>query len=180
VLTCIAVVAAVGVLGMVGCGESTPASGTAEGEAVSAQGYPQWMRTVTGNGERHLQVPLIALNCPVGNGFRCDRIVFSYALRLPARRFRAWVAGRPVRGLRTAAWGEEGPMKGETGLGWTGFVQPAGLTESGARLHLKPARPNYWAGTPPVTAPVRIAATLKSGERVAELFPFVRLQAGYG
>lgn len=176
------VCAALGVVAMVGCGGE---SGTG---AVAGGGYPQWMRTVERDGRASLQSPLIALNCPVGNSFRCDRIVFSYELRLPARSLEAWVAGRPVRGLRTAPYRGEGSRRGEAGLGlqgaagfsWTGHVQPAGMSEPGAPLHIDPPRPDYWAGEPPVRARVLVVATLKSGETVREIFPFVRLQAGYG
>jgi len=164
----------VGVL--VGCGGSGDEGGP-------GTRHPQWMRTATDGDEPRFQVPLIALNCPVGNGFRCDRIVFAYALALPARKLEAWVAGRQVKGLRSAPYGEDGPQKGETGLTWTGFVQPAGLSDPGSPIEIPstPAtRRNYWAGTPSVRVAVRIVAHLKRGETVSELFPFVNLQAGYG
>lgn len=163
--------------GLGACGD--PGSKAAE----SGSGHPQWLREVERDGRSSYQTPLIALNCPVGNGFKCDRIVFAYSLALPAQRLEAWVGGRRVKGLRTGPWGEDGPYEGETGLGWTGFVQPAGLTQPGAALEIPstPAtRRNYWAGTPRVRAPVLIVAELKSGETVRELFPFVNLQAGYG
>jgi hypothetical protein len=164
--------AALGVVAIAGCGGE---SGTATGGE-----YPQWMRSETSDGQTRLSAPLIALNCQVGNAFRCDRIVFSYGLRLPAGGLEAWVAGRRVTGLRTAPYGGEGSHHGESGLTWTGHVQPAGLTEPGAPLQIDPPRPNYWAGEPPVRARVLVVARLKSGETVREIFPFVRLQAGYG
>src|SRR4051794_17242750 len=74
------------VLALVGCGtEGEKATGPS-----ASSGYPQWMRSVEHRGESGWQVPLIALNCPVGNGFRCDRLIFAYALRLPAERLEAW------------------------------------------------------------------------------------------
>jgi hypothetical protein len=164
-------VACLGTVLLVGCGG---------GDATQRPVHPQWLRAVDRGGESGYQVPLIALNCPVGNGFRCDRIVFAYTLALPASRFEAWVAGRPVKGLRTAPYGEDGPHEGETGITWTGFVQPAGMAEPGAPHELTPSKPDYWAGRPPVRARVRVVAHLKSGETVSELFPFVNLQAGYG
>ncbi len=106
----------------------------------------------------------------VGNAFRCDRLIFSFWLGLPAERLEAWVAGRPVRGLRTGPFGGDGPRKGETGLTWTGFVQPAGMTERGGPIEIPetPAtRRNYWAGNPPVSAPIRVRATLREARSSA-------------
>lgn len=183
VVTCFGLL---GGMGASGCGDaaedSSGAPVSSEPEAA-APAYPQWLRQVDRGDRSSFQVPLIALNCPVGNGFRCDRVVFVYTLALPAKDLDVWVAGRPVEGLRTGPYGEDGPGKGETGRGWTGFVQPAGLTEPGAPLEIPstPAtRRNYWAGVPPVRARVMVVAHLKSGETVRELFPFVNLQAGYG
>jgi hypothetical protein len=168
------------VLGLAACGGSEDSTGGGRAGASGEDGGLNWLREVTRGGRTRLAPPLIALNCPVGNGFHCDRVIFHFWMQLPAERLQAWVAGRPVRALRTAPFGGEGPQHGETGLVWTGFVQPAGLTEPGGPIEIHAERRNYWAGRPPVRAPVRVVAELKRGEAVSEVFPAVNLLAGYG
>ncbi|HWB69143.1 MAG TPA: hypothetical protein VG518_04135 [Solirubrobacterales bacterium] len=155
---------------LAGCGGSA----TDKGEAIN------WLTEVQQGGESRILPPVIALNCPVGNAFACDRVIFHFSMRLPAERLEAWVAGRPVRDLRTAPYGGRGGRRGVRGLVWTGFVQPAGLSEPGGPLELHAPRPNYWAGVPSVRARVRVVAELGQGETVSELFPSVLLLAGYG
>lgn len=168
------------VLGLAAC--SGPGDGPGGGRTGASGGGAgvNWLREVTRGGRARLAPPLIALNCPVGNGFRCDRVIFHFWMRLPADHLEAWVAGRPVRALRTAPFGGDGPQHGVRGLVWAGFVQPAGLTERGSPIEIQAARDNYWAGRPPVHAPVRVVAKLRRGETVSEIFPSVNLLAGYG
>ena len=151
--TCLAIAAAV-VLALGGCGG---ASSDDAGSIAVAR-------------------PTIALSCPVANSLRCDRVAFHIRLSQPAQRLEAQVAGRPVRALRTAPYGGAGPLRGETGVVWTGYVQPAGLVDWARKGRVDLDR--RWLGQPPFRAPVRVEAVLKTGDAASRVFRAVTLRAG--
>lgn len=162
-----------------GCGDDGATSAGAP-PPRSDGASPHWQRIVHDRNGTHPLAPIVALNCPVGNAYRCDRLVFDYSIARPARRLRAWVEGRPVRGMRAAPLVRGGGRNGVSGLAWSGHVQPAGLTEPGGPIEIHSRRPNYWAGVPPVTARVRVVAELKRGGTVSEVFPFIQIAPGFG
>lgn len=162
-------IAAIAVLSLVvGCGNSA----NPPNDGGSGQQDAAWLKDTP-------RPPFIALNCPKGNAFYCDRLVFSMWLRRPARQLSAWVAGRPVRNLKTGPFGGDGPHRGQRGLVWTGYVQPAGLTDPGGPIEIH-AKRNYWTGIPAVRARIKVAAELNDGQMVEEIFPSVKLAAGFG
>ena len=180
----VALVLAAAAMAIAGCGEDGATSAGTASRATTASwqsASPRWQRIVHDRGRLEPLAPTVALNGPIGNAYRCDRLVFYYSIARPARHLRAWVSGRPVRGMRGAPIvGDGGRRNRASGLAWSGHVQPAGLTEPGGPIEIHSRRPNYWAGVPPVTARVRVVVELKDGRTVSEVFPYIRLAPGFG
>jgi hypothetical protein len=100
----------------------------------------------------------------------CDRVGLAVWLKRPARSVTASIAGHRLV-LRNT--GERGERLGY----WEAFLHPAGLEDG--PLALPSGHGDYWAGQPPVSARVRIAAEYENGTASSITKP-VYLRPGYG
>lgn len=124
--------------------------------------------------------PFIALDCPIANSYRCDRIYFALTLTRPAVWLNAWVGGRKIQ-TKISRTAPGSAHYGERGYGWFGTLQPAGMNTSGSPLEIGSAKgPDYWAGRPPVKVDIKLQAGFSGGRVVTEYFRNVKLAAGHG
>ncbi len=100
----------------------------------------------------------------------CDRVGLAIWLERPAERVAASIAGRRLTLSNT---GEHGERLGY----WEAFLHPAGLGRGA--LSLPRGHGDYWAGAPPVSAPVRIEVEYADGS-TAVTTRRLALEPGYG
>jgi len=130
-----------------GCGEDDPA------EPATTE------RELELRSNRHGGV-YMGVSCRHPNRVSCDRVGLAVWLAKPAKRLVAEIEGRP---LELVSPGEFVPGKG---TGWEGYLQPAGLLDADGPLAVtrEPGQAtDYWSGSTPVEASIRLTATYSDG-----------------
>jgi hypothetical protein len=101
--------------------------------------------------------PYIGVACRNPNSIACDRVGLAVRLKRPARRLEARVAGHRVR-MRSP-----GEFVTGRGIGWEGYLQPAGLKSGALAVEPELGTTDRWIGRKPVTATVSLRAHDRDG-----------------
>jgi hypothetical protein len=119
--------------------------------------------------------PYMGIACGIPNSIACDRVGLAVWLKAPVRRVRAQIGGRWfVLGERLA------PRAGQPReWRYSGFLQPAGMLVEGPLHVVVDRKPDFWQGSHPVTARVRVVVERRDGGRATTSLP-VSLHAGWG
>ena len=118
----------------------------------------------------------MGVSCRKPNSVSCDRVGLAIWLKEPAERLVAEIEGHR---LELESPGEFVPG---TGIGWEGYLQPAGLLDPGGPLAVRPEPgqpPDYWSGVQPVTASIRLTATYSDGTTATKMIR-APLRPGWG